>query len=695
MMPSPIGKPGHAKNPSNITSATSPLLSLTPNSSVDGNSEWTSRQPSPPGDAPAIPFLSSHEHHRRVSSSGDPTAGDLGSVGSHNNNNNSNEPDDDGLLGLGALSDRAQSGVGGYSSSSPPLARGHLPSHGSERGASQRPPLSQSYIEGGSSHGDRSVGERSTGSGGHHFTSNNGFEPTDFRGLGAIARPSGNEFIDLSVRSTGSGENGFGLPNNGGVFEQGQISQKFGTLPSLGSHIQQQRGGFISGHDMAKPRNIRSVSVQNPPATVHMDPRLYGQQHMGMPQRSQSIAVSYDGAHYANHKRNSLPSFSNSPTGYEQVHPHLDRRNALEFPHNGVPDDVRIHGSGSMISPGQSPQMHHYPASVGGHSRTPSFENAPPILSASPGSSVLRSSGVMQQQQHHHMRQSQMGEVEDSHPLVGDTIEIPPEHHYQDQSFLGGQQNVGMIRARGHGHSSSLGDLPSHYMDQGIHLPSAGSNGAFPLPKVVYSVKFKRTQRNFVLGPRISRDLKVGTYVKVEADRGEDLGIVVGKVPADKFNFASRTQYTAGMGPPGGMGGTSAADLKRIIRLATHDEVSLLGVKREEEEELLKICRGKVRQRGLPMNVVDAEYQFDRHKLTFFFEAEGRVDFRELVRDLFSMYKTRIWMQQLDKNTSTSSPAIVAPQQHLQMDYGTPIIAPASEFADSLPMAGMGEARMY
>jgi hypothetical protein len=60
------------------------------------------------------------------------------------------------------------------------------------------------------------------------------------------------------------------------------------------------------------------------------------------------------------------------------------------------------------------------------------------------------------------------------------------------------------------------------------------------------------------------------------------------------------------------------------------------------------------------MSVVDAEYQFDRHKLTFFFEAEGRVDFRELVRDLFSIYKTRIWMQQLDKNTNSSPQPIAS-----------------------------------
>jgi len=144
-----------------------------------------------------------------------------------------------------------------------------------------------------------------------------------------------------------------------------------------------------------------------------------------------------------------------------------------------------------------------------------------------------------------------------------------------------------------------------------------------------------------------------------------------------------------GMGPTSGSG--NVADLKRIIRLATHDEVSLLAVKREEEAELLRICLAKVRQRGLPMNVVDAEYQFDRHKLTFFFEAEGRVDFRELVRDLFSMYKTRIWMQQLDKNTSHTNQAILAPQTaNMQMDFGTPIIAPASEFADSVNTYALG-----
>ncbi len=216
-------------------------------------------------------------------------------------------------------------------------------------------------------------------------------------------------------------------------------------------------------------------------------------------------------------------------------------------------------------------------------------------------------------------------------------------------------------------------------------LPMAGST--LPMPKVLYNIKFKRTQRTFAIGPRLNRDLKVGTYVKVEADRGEDLGIVVGKAPSEK-QISARSTFRGGAGelgpipPTPATGANPAPDMKRIIRLATRDEVALLTMKREEEDELLKICRAKVRQRSLPMNVVDAEYQFDRHKLTFFFEAEGRVDFRELVRDLFSMYKTRIWMQQLDKSTASACPSSPEELQSIVMDYGTPIIAPESEYSE-------------
>lgn len=184
-------------------------------------------------------------------------------------------------------------------------------------------------------------------------------------------------------------------------------------------------------------------------------------------------------------------------------------------------------------------------------------------------------------------------------------------------------------------------------------------------PRMIYNIKFKRSQRNFILGPRFTRDVKIGCYVKVEADRGEDLGIVMGITPVEKFVASSKRNRSMTEETAASSGGdataplhtaTAVGDMKRIMRLATNDEISLLDVKREEEEELMKICSTKVRQRGLPMSVVDAEYQFDRNKLTFFFQAEGRIDFRELVRDLFSMYKTRIWMEQIDKNGSVDEP---------------------------------------
>lgn len=180
---------------------------------------------------------------------------------------------------------------------------------------------------------------------------------------------------------------------------------------------------------------------------------------------------------------------------------------------------------------------------------------------------------------------------------------------------------------------------------------TAGANISKAGPKMIYTVKFKRSQRAFKLGERVTQKVKVGCYVKVEADRGEDLGIVISIVPVEKYLASNRTKSTSDdEEQPISAQVANIGDLRRIMRAATNDEITLLEVKKEEEDELLKICTTKARQRGLPMTVVDAEYQFDRNKLTFFFEAGGRIDFRELVRDLFSIYKTRIWMQQVNKD---------------------------------------------
>lgn len=694
-VPSPVVK-GHTKNNS---SATSPLLTLTPNSSIDGN-EWNHNRQSPATTgAPSLPFLGP----KGLAEGAGTDVSSFGSFDMHEHDAN------DGLLGLDALQNRNEAGGTRPYSASPPAGRMGLAGAMDERGRrGERPPLSHSAqaYEGstGSYAGDRSVGERSAGSGGYtSYVNNVSMESADStRGFGAIARPElryptteydPNRRRSFSTENFHSGNYG----NAGYESGQGHFPQKFGSLPSLGSHIHQHRmHGPQEGYsDLQRPRHIRSVSqpMQNP-FPQQMDPRAYGQPSYepGIPKQHASfgrsasltqtgLAHSYDGGQYTQ-KRSSLPGYPPSSAGYGQLPHSLQRRDALDYQGTTPHDDMRMFGGPNMISPGQSPLQTHYATSS--HSRHPSDAGST-MLSSSPislGSAVMRN------------RLGSGAEDELAHPLIGENIDVPLDH-FGDSGhgggyMLGHSTSMPMMRPSGHGHSMSMDQIPQ-YLEAPSHLPTAGAG--LPLPKVVYYVKFKRTQRNFVLGPRINRDLKIGTYVKVEADRGEDLGIVVGKVPADKYNFANRNQYTAGMGPPPG---TGAADLKRIIRLATHDEVALLGMKREEEEELLGICRTKVRARGLPMNVVDAEYQFDRHKLTFFFEAEGRVDFRELVRDLFSMYKTRIWMQQLDKNTSTSSPAIMAPQAaNIQMDYGTPIIAPASEFADSVVLNGMGDARSH
>ena len=69
--------------------------------------------------------------------------------------------------------------------------------------------------------------------------------------------------------------------------------------------------------------------------------------------------------------------------------------------------------------------------------------------------------------------------------------------------------------------------------------------------------------------------------------------------------------------------------------------------KLHDEQQAMAVVREKILERDLPMTILDAEYQFDRHKLVFT-EATHRIDFRELVSDLFSLYKTRIWMSQVD-----------------------------------------------
>merc|ERR1712224_563445 len=87
-----------------------------------------------------------------------------------------------------------------------------------------------------------------------------------------------------------------------------------------------------------------------------------------------------------------------------------------------------------------------------------------------------------------------------------------------------------------------------------------------------------------------------------------------------------------------------------IIRVATPTETKLLPEKFQDEEMIFKTCENlAVHTYRLPMTVVDVEYQFDRHKITIFYDSPVRIDFRELVRDLFSSFKARIWMKKVNQ----------------------------------------------
>lgn len=486
------------------------------------------------------------------------------------------------------------------------------------------------------------------------------------------------------------------------------VSHKFGVLPSMGSHMQQQlqhkermppqQQQHYNPMMIPQPKHQRSFSQPGPrsaPSSDHlgMDGTSAGRYQASSAGRMEESNNS--GAHYPREP----PRYIGAPPPQQQQQPRHVRQ------HSG--DSFRSAQSRRSASMSHgSLSVNSYDGGGGGGGGMPGHKrNSQPNLGAG---------GYYGQQQHqqalpnmhpsmqHRMEkqdhydpnghQRRHTSYEDDLTLLGEHIEVPADHGMEDP-YAGGYGGGGSgyrggMRAQ-MAPPEAMAPHYSGYEGQQIHhLPTAGA--ALPPPKIVFNVKFKRTQRSFVLGPRIQRDLKVGTYVKVEADRGEDLGIVIGRVPTEKCGFSGRTTFRSqSMGgisdatpSPTGLSPPGATDLKCIIRLATHEEVSLLTLKRDEEEELLTICRTKVRQRALPMNVVDAEYQFDRHKLTFFFEAEGRIDFRELVRDLFSMYKTRIWMQQLDKHNCSTAGGTSQPPPNNMIDYGTPIIAPVSEFGE-------------
>ncbi|GJJ13811.1 hypothetical protein Clacol_008068 [Clathrus columnatus] len=211
---------------------------------------------------------------------------------------------------------------------------------------------------------------------------------------------------------------------------------------------------------------------------------------------------------------------------------------------------------------------------------------------------------------------------------------------------------------------SSLGGNPTsphspnsdEFSDLGRGLPLH----AVPPSYQLFIVEFKAGRTDLFYTTDRLFDIQMGDLVIVEADRGKDLGKVINDTitTADveayqRSQQAQQQQADMHFGGESGSGGSGPTSGKREInpkriygKAGTH-ETQLLAQKLQDEMKALQLCQTKVRAKKLPMEVVDAEYQWDRRKLTFYFIAEKRIDFRELVRELFRLYKTRIWMASL------------------------------------------------
>jgi hypothetical protein len=142
-----------------------------------------------------------------------------------------------------------------------------------------------------------------------------------------------------------------------------------------------------------------------------------------------------------------------------------------------------------------------------------------------------------------------------------------------------------------------------------------------------------------------------GDFLICEGDNGEDLGMCthswVGSASSapvvNNSLAANRNSSGSDVDPISG-----DPIYPKIIRQATPREVQTLhGAQAQAESKCVEMAKHKVMEHRLSMKVVDAEYQFDKKKLTFYYDADERIDFRELVRDLYKIYRARIWMSKV------------------------------------------------
>lgn len=149
----------------------------------------------------------------------------------------------------------------------------------------------------------------------------------------------------------------------------------------------------------------------------------------------------------------------------------------------------------------------------------------------------------------------------------------------------------------------------------------------------VIGVRFRNVGKIYYFSPK-NLEIKSGDHVIVETARGVEYGNVV--LPPRDVEDEKVVQ-----------------PLKEVIRIANAQDDKKEESNRKREKEAYQICLKKIKEHGLEMKLIDVEYTFDNNKVLFYFTADGRIDFRELVKDLAAIFKTRIELRQIGVRDET------------------------------------------
>lgn len=149
----------------------------------------------------------------------------------------------------------------------------------------------------------------------------------------------------------------------------------------------------------------------------------------------------------------------------------------------------------------------------------------------------------------------------------------------------------------------------------------------------IVGIRFQQAGKIYSFDP-LDYALETGMHVIVETARGVEMGTVL--IPVREVDDSSVPQ-----------------PLKPVMRIATEEDEKTVESNHQKEKEAYAICKEKIAKHGLEMKLVAAEYTFDNNKLLFYFTADGRIDFRELVKDLASVFRTRIELRQIGVRDET------------------------------------------